>query len=272
MKIDKTGYYPSTPGSSCDPDYRPDAADASRIAEEASPAIDAAARSAAESAPETDMPLSSGTLEPSDSERFVSGVSHLLSWILVPMLVPVWGTMLMFHASTMSMVPFVTKLIFTLVVFGFCTVVPMGAVLLLKKIGMVQDLGLNGRKERLVPYIVMIVCFVATGIFFWSKGAPRWSALFFIGGAVAAAVNMIINRWWKISAHCAGMAGIVAMLLLMIRDDQAVINMFWWLQANILLCGLLGSARVWLGRHTAGQVIAGYAVGFLAVYLTGLFL
>ena len=31
------------------------------------------------------------------------------------------------------------------------------------------------------------------------------------------------------------------------------------------LSGILGTARVWLGRHTAWQVIAGYAVGFLSV-------
>ena len=40
-----------------------------------------------------------------------------------------------------------------------------------------------------------------------------------------------------------------------------------WTVVWVLLAGILGSARVWLGRHTVGQVMAGYAVGFLSVYL-----
>ena len=34
----------------------------------------------------------------------------------------------------------------------------------------------------------------------------------------------------------------------------------------MVLSGLLGSARIWLGRHTVWQVVAGYAVGFCSVF------
>lgn len=39
-----------------------------------------------------------------------------------------------------------------------------------------------------------------------------------------------------------------------------------WIAASIIMAGLLGSARVWLGRHTLLQVLAGTAVGFLSVW------
>lgn len=39
-----------------------------------------------------------------------------------------------------------------------------------------------------------------------------------------------------------------------------------WLLISVGLAGLLGSARIWLGRHTLGQVLAGYVVGFCSVF------
>ncbi len=101
----------------------------------------------------------------------------------------------------------------------------------------------------------------------WYKGAPMWLVMFFGGGAVAGAINLLINFRWKISAHAAGVAGVVALLIRIIRDGLPQDGAFLWLLIAIGLSGILGTARVWLGRHTAWQVIAGYAVGFLSVIL-----
>ncbi|MDE5795836.1 MAG: phosphatase PAP2 family protein, partial [Muribaculaceae bacterium] len=106
----------------------------------------------------------------------------------------------------------------------------------------------------------------ATAWFMSLKGAPLWMSMFFIGGAVAGIINLVVNFYWKISAHSAGIAGIVAMLLRIMRDGFPEPSTFSWLIAVILLSGLLGAARVWLGRHTVCQVLAGYAVGFCSVF------
>lgn len=200
------------------------------------------------------------------AERIVTRVSNLLSWILVPLLMPVYGLMLAFGLSILDVAPFGMRLTFTLIVTGTCVVVPMLLILLLKFLGIIQDVGLNGRKERLIPYIITAVCFAATGWFMASKGAPSWLYLFFFGGAAATVVNTIINFWWKISAHAAGIAGVVALLIRIEKESSSQPELFFWLILTIGLAGLLGSARVWLGRHTTWQVLAGYVVGFCCVF------
>ncbi len=40
-----------------------------------------------------------------------------------------------------------------------------------------------------------------------------------------------------------------------------------WLSAVIILAGAVMTARVYLGRHTLWQVLAGCANGFICVYL-----
>ncbi|MBD5203604.1 MAG: phosphatase PAP2 family protein [Bacteroidales bacterium] len=208
-----------------------------------------------------------------DSKDSFSGgpldmLSTLLSWIFVPLLMPVYGMILLFDLSILSYAPSASKWMFTLVVFFINCVIPMILILLLKKMGVVQDYGLNGRRERLVPYIITALCMGTTAWYMSVKGAPLWIAMFFAGGGLAAVINTVINFRWKISAHAAGIAGVVAMMVRVahigFRPDGAA---FAWLIIWIMLAGLLGAARVWLGRHTVWQVMGGYAVGFLSVYL-----
>lgn len=200
-------------------------------------------------------------------ERLLDGISTFLSWVLVPLLMPVYGVLFAFNLSILNFTPVSVKTTFTLITAAFTLAIPMLLVLLLKRMGVVQDIGLNGRKERLIPYIISILSLAGTGFFMWYKGAPMWLVMFFGGGAAAAMVNLLINFRWKISAHAAGIAGVVALLIRIIRTGFPMENTFMWLIIMIGLSGLLGSARVWLGRHTVWQVIAGYVVGFTAVIL-----
>jgi hypothetical protein len=203
---------------------------------------------------------------PTTGERIADGFATFLSWVMVPLLMPVYGVLLAFNVSILGFTPMSVKTVFTLVTVAFTVAVPALLVLLLKRMGLVHDVGLNGRKERLIPYIISIVCLVGTGWFMWYKGAPMWLVMFFGGGAVAGLVNLLVNFKWKISAHAAGVAGVVALLIRIIRVGFPQEGAFIWLLVSIALSGLLGTTRVWLGRHTVWQVLAGYAVGFLSVF------
>lgn len=200
------------------------------------------------------------------AERFMTGLSHLLSWVFTPLLMPVYGLILAFGLSILDVAPMGMRVVFTLITAGICVVVPMLLIVLLKKMGIVEDLGLNGQKERLIPYIITTVCFGVTAWFMSSKGAPMWLSMFFAGGALGSLLNLLINFSWKISAHAAGIAGIVALLIRIEKDGSPEPELFFWLLTSIILTGLLGSARVWLGRHTVWQVLAGYAIGFCCVF------
>ena len=62
------------------------------------------------------------------------------------------------------------------------------------------------------------------------------------------------------------MAGLVAMLVRMSHTPMVNPDVLTWLIVAVACAGLTGSARLWLGRHTLAQVLAGYAVGFCSVY------
>lgn len=274
MKIDTSSYYPKSPLDDEPDDNARRAQDFHSLFPEKEPADDkgqADKTPAPEKAtdPEKDLDPQYET-EPSpatsDWEKFINGAATFISWILVPLLMPVYGILLAFDLSILHFKPEATKWIFTLIVALFNMVIPMILVLLLKKLGFINDVGLNGRRERLIPYIITILCMGGTALFMHAKMAPMWLVMFFAGGAVAGLINLLINFKWKISAHAAGIAGIVALIVRIMHSDMPVGNITVWLMVAIGLGGLLGAARVWLGRHTVWQVLAGYAVGFCSVF------
>lgn len=193
--------------------------------------------------------------------------SHLISWAMVPMLMPVYGILLIFSLSILNYTSAGTRFWITAIIFGLNVALPALIIVILKYLGIVDDLGLNGRKERMIPYLVSILALGATAWFLASKQAPQWVWLFYLGGAAGGLINMTINFRWKISAHAAGIAGIIALLIRIARDGFPQGNVILWLLIAILLAGLTGSARLYLRRHTFLQVMAGYLVGFLSVYL-----
>jgi membrane-associated phospholipid phosphatase len=196
--------------------------------------------------------------------------AKIVSWVLVPILMPVYGILLIFHLSILRYAPTLSQAIVVSVVFGINAILPSLLISLMKRLGWIHDVALNEQKERAIPYIITIVAFGCTALYLWLRGAPLWVSLFYCGGALAALINMLVNFAWKISAHAAGAAGVVAMLVTLARIGQPQQNMFWWIAGAIILTGLLGSSRLYLKRHTIYQVFAGYMVGFFSVYLLSL--
>ena len=131
----------------------------------------------------------------------------------------------------------------------------------------VTSFGLNNRKERPIPYLLTVACYLATAGYLYAIHAPQWLWLFMVAGAGAAVVSFIVNFWWKISVPMAAAAGLLAMAFRIASDKLAVIDMWPVITVAILLLGLLGTCRMVLKCHTLGQVLAGTANGFLWVYL-----
>ena len=214
--------------------------------------------------PSAPQPIEPG--HPSVWEKVADFCSHAISWLLVPLIMPVVGILFIFRLSILDVIPAGMQVAVIFVILGINFVAPMLLIYLLKMFGLVDDVGLNGQKERMIPYIITALCYGASAWFVASRGAPVWVAMFFCGGAAASLINMAINFKWKISAHAAAIAGIVALLIRLQRDVAVEPKLFVWLLITVGAAGLLGTARVWLGRHTVWQVLAGYLVGFCAVF------
>lgn len=146
----------------------------------------------------------------------------------------------------------------------FGVIFPILFVIYLKSRNLVSDFHIPIREQRTLPYAASILSYIiGFGLVLWQVGGGALSAVM-LCTLLASTIIMIINFWWKISAHATGVGAPLAALVLAFG---------WTIAPLFLLIPVVGWARVYLKAHTLGQVIAGtlFGFGFTAVLLVTLF-
>lgn len=195
-------------------------------------------------------------------------ITRFLANILSPLLAPSYGVFLALWVSVICYQPLGTRMAVFLVVFGITFVIPMFFINILHNFKIIKDWYLYDRKERIYPYLSVIACYIAAAFYLNHVHAPMWLIAFAIGGTLTCIVSTLINFKWKISAHSAGLAGLVALLFHIHFEGLEAFNTFWLIRIMIILCGLVGTIRMYQNQHNLWQVIAGFINGFICVYTT----
>ncbi|MDE6454106.1 MAG: hypothetical protein K2L27_07885 [Muribaculaceae bacterium] len=192
--------------------------------------------------------------------------AQIVSDVFSPLLVPTYCMAMAMWITPLQILPERTRLGATLGVAVITAVLPLCVLLVMHTTGHVTDMCLSRRHERTVPMLTAIAAYVGAAVYLHVLHAPYWLTSFFTGSAIAATVALIINFQWKISAHSIAVGGMAGMMLRLTEGGLATVNAMIWLTAVILLGGIVGSARLVLERHTAGQVCAGWLLGAACVF------
>lgn len=194
-------------------------------------------------------------------------ISRFLSSILSPLLSPSYGAFLALWVSILCYQPIGTRLAVLIVIFGVTCVLPMAVIGILHNLKLIKDRNLDNRKERPLPYIATITCYIAATLYLIHVHAPAWFTAFMGGSILTCTISLIINFWWKISAHCAGFGGLVALLFFLHNEGLESFNLFWVICLVIILSGIVGSSRIYEGKHNFWQVLIGFLNGYISVNL-----
>lgn len=144
--------------------------------------------------------------------------------------------------------------------------IPVGAIYLLYRFKQIQDLALRDRKDRILPLALQCVAmFVLVQVYSW-QGMPAWALGFFKGGFVLLVVAFFVSMKWKISGHAAGNAALTTAAFVLYYRFPFMVP-FVLPVAALVLTGWICSIRLYLGRHTLGQVAAGALVGCVSILL-----
>lgn len=188
---------------------------------------------------------------------------RIVSAILHPLLLPVFGMLLLFQVGTFRMYPLEYQLYITGMIFLNMTLLPAAGVLLLKKTGQISDLDVSVRSERVFPYIISLITSISAIVLLIRYQMPWMVVKLFIGSTFAAVLAFIITFKWKISAHVIAFGCLVASSLIICINQG--INPTTFFVILFLLAGLQATSRVYLKAHTLGQVVAGFSLGFISV-------
>lgn len=154
-----------------------------------------------------------------------------------------------------------------LYVFANTFLLPTFAVLVLRKIKTINSIYLNERTERHIPYILTSIFCIITSwqLYFANVGELSYRFMFGVSGVIVAVT--IINFWYKISAHAAAAAGVVALLFYTVLFLNAWDMLFWFFGA-LFLTGLSAASRLFLGVHKKSEIYWGFLLGFIIVFIS----
>lgn len=190
----------------------------------------------------------------------------IISLVFQPLLMPVFGMLMLMNMDVFGVLPFTWKLIAVLGTFVFTGLMPAVPVLLMMRRGEVHDLFISKKEERTMPYLFSFISYLFWTFFLWRTLHMPY---FIVGMGAATAISILlitaINFKWKISAHLSGIGGLLGGVFGVCY--RMAYNPLWLLIALLALSALVALSRIELKAHTPGQTLAGFSLAFILVFL-----
>ena len=198
-------------------------------------------------------------------------LSKALSVVLHPLFVPFYVMLLLVAGPTqLSYFPTSVKFYLLWVTALYTAVIPLLSVGLLRSMGRITSLAIDDRRERILPLVIGIVCYLLCAATVARIPSAMSVRKFMLAGACCELFCLAVTLYWKISLHLATQGAVAAFLILLTFGNAG--NLTGALAVAVLCAGALASARLWLGCHTIRQIAAGYAGGFITAALAVLLL
>ncbi len=194
-------------------------------------------------------------------------ISHFISFLFHPMLMPIYGTLLLFNSGIyLSLMPISVKKVVYLLVLLSTFVIPVSTFPLLYQFKIIKSFKMETARERIWP-ILITAFFGYVCLFLMGKMGLSGLLGFFIRAIIISQLlAAVISFIWKISLHTIAIGGLTGTVLaLAFRFNLDLTIMFMIL---VFISGIVGSARLYLNSHKPLQVFAGYLLGFFILFFT----
>lgn len=203
-------------------------------------------------------------------------LAFILSIIGHPLLMPTYLLGIIIGISPevigLSSMPMMTSAALLGVIFVYTFAIPAYAIYLMKNWGIIQSMTLEKLQDRRYPYLFTALLYGLFGGFLYFK-IPNLYAIGFLIMVIAFIILLIawISLWWQISAHAAGVGGVIGTLAMMIIKFGAF-ELFFAFLATLIFSGYILSARLALQAHTTLQVFWGLVLALLTTIVSLLYI
>ncbi len=167
-----------------------------------------------------------------------------------------------------------------LLVFLYTFFIPAVSIMVMYFLGMVQDVQVREREDRIGPYLITGMLYLWVYYNFSQTGQlPPAYVSFMLGTVLALFLSFIINIFSKISAHAVGMGGLIGMVIISmgwfsygsfsmpwVNVLPLEVSMMQLLMITLVVAGAVGTARLLLKAHEPSDVYGGYFIGFVTQF------
>lgn len=162
--------------------------------------------------------------------------------------------------------------------FFLLVVFPAISIAMLSGLNIISGITMPKREDRIIPLIITLSLYIWYYINIMNNASLPDSLRFVaLGLCLAVGGAFFINNFAKISLHTVGASGFVmalGLLLLSFRKSYIEIDLglageyrvsaIFTFLGCIIMCGLVGSSRLYLKAHRPQEVYGGFILGALA--------
>lgn len=198
-------------------------------------------------------------------------ISNIISWVFHPVLIPLWGIILIFNSgSYISHLNWEAKRVILGIVFFATILMPLATVSLLYYQQIIKDFtGKNGRDR-----MISIAAFTLFYIFCWyllnKLPISRHIQFYMMNLSLLSIFCLIVSIKWNLSIHMAGIGALSGSILAFTFSRglqlEAIIMILF------IASGLTGYARLINQKNTPVQVYLSYLLGFGVLFTIGYFI
>lgn len=204
--------------------------------------------------------------------------SRFISLLLHPLIIPFYMALLIVFVHPQQFPDFNESInefkvfnrdIKLIIYFALMIVFPLISLFLMKKLELVSSFNPEDKRERFVPLIAIGTFWLWTYIMF-KEGAAYQTAsyaplgLMTLGCVTSLFILFPLNFNIKINLPIIGVASLLSLLLNIIPTSQ--FNLTFLFIISILLCGILASAQLSLGKTDKNQLLTGFFIGFFGQF------
>lgn len=193
--------------------------------------------------------------------------ARLITILFHPLLMPTIGLLLILNSGTyLSLLdPAAKKAVLFVMALG-TLLFPLMMIPVLYYRNLITSLQDAQKEERFLPYMVILILYVITYIYFVRLPLSHLIHAYVLSVAILLFVMMVITLKFKICAHTAALGGIVGLIFTLILKYETPLLGF--MAIGILAAGLVGTARLILGVQRPLEVYTGFLLGFVVVFMT----
>ena len=193
--------------------------------------------------------------------------ARIITFLFHPLLMPTIGLLLILNSGTyLSLLDPAAKRAVLFVMALGTLFFPLMMIPVLYYRNLISSLQNASREERLLPYLVILILYVITFVYFVRLPLSRVIHGYVLSVSILLFVLLLLSVKFRICGHTAALGGICGLVFTLVLQYQTPLLGF--LSAGILVAGLVASARLILGVQRPLEVYAGFILGFGVVLTT----
>ena len=140
-------------------------------------------------------------------QRKIILTAKFLSKVFTPFYLPVVGMVVLFTLSYLSLLPPLYKIMVLLTVWLFTIFLPTMLIKTYNRYQNWRPFEIGTRERRMIPYVISMLCYLLCTYVMTLLHIPHFMCSIVIAALTIQIICSMINLWWKISTHTAGIGG-----------------------------------------------------------------